>query len=210
MPIRSHARQTSRYGVLVGAVVDGREDPPGPTPHYEIQVRADGDYRVAVNVESSPGSEVYAHFDPNYAAPAALDLAGYAARGGFTELSTGPEGKGLDYLRDGLFPLDSLTPIPATGGALSLAGLLDAEVAKAKGDRSAVALAFGNVFEDQGRDPVFGFQPARGVHDIHLLQGDPPGRYAAEDREHGDGALFFRFSDGTTTALFIRFATQSV
>jgi uncharacterized protein YukJ len=211
-PRTRHGEQTSRYGVLVGQVVEGREDPPGtPTPHYEIHVRGGGaDYRIAVNVESAPDSEVYAHFDPAYAAPAGLDLVAYAGTAGFTELTTGPQGQGLDYLRDGLFPLDTMTRIAPDGSGVTLASLLDAEIAKAKADAGAVALAFGNFFEDHGRDEVFGFSPAQGVHDIHLMQDDPPGRYAAEDRQHGDGALFFRFSDGTTAALFIRFADQEV
>jgi uncharacterized protein YukJ len=208
-PRSRFAHQTSRYGVLVGQVVDGREDPPGPTPHYEIWLRAGGDYRVAVNVESSDDSEVVAHFEANYTAPPTLDLAALAGAPGFKALTTGEGGEGLDYLRDKLFPLDSMTPIPATGSGLTLASLLDAEVAKAKADPGAVAIVFGNAFEDRGKDAVFGFSPEQGVHDVHMLQGDPPGRYAADDRPHGDGALFFRFSDGTTAALFIRFGTQS-
>ena len=207
---RSRYAQQSVYGVLAGRVKAGREDPPGPTPHYEIWVQGQGDWRVAVNVRSSDGSEVLAYLDPSYAAPATLDLAALAARPGFQVLSTGPNGQGLDYLRDVLFPLDRMTPVAPSGGGATLASLLDAQVAKAEGDAGAVVIAFGNRFEDSGADETFGFSPEQGVHDVHMLQGDPPGPFARDDRAHGDGALFFRFSDASVAALFIRFATQSV
>ena len=207
---RSRYALQSVYGALVGRVKAGREDPPGPSPHYEIWVQGQGDWRVAVNVESRDGSEVLAYLDASYAAPATLDLAALGGRLGFHLLATGPDGEGLDYLRDGLFPLDRMTPIAPSGGGATLASLLDAQVARAQADPGAAVIAFGNRFEDSGADETFGFSPEQGVHDVHMLQGDPPGPFTRDDRTHGDGALFFRFSDASVAALFIRFATQSV
>jgi uncharacterized protein YukJ len=69
--------QPRRYGVLVGRIKDGQEDPDGAgkSPHYEIWVNADGaDYRVAVNVRSVDGSDVLAYFDPNFTAATKLRL----------------------------------------------------------------------------------------------------------------------------------------
>jgi uncharacterized protein YukJ len=42
---------------------------PGKSPHYEIWVRAGQNYRIAVNVRSVDGSDVLAHYDPNFTKP---------------------------------------------------------------------------------------------------------------------------------------------
>jgi hypothetical protein len=90
----------------VGRVTDGQENPGGSSPHYEILVDAAGTpYRVAVNVKSVQGSEVLAFFDPSYTNDTKLGLAALAAGPhGFTALQTGNVYKGLDYVRDALFP----------------------------------------------------------------------------------------------------------
>jgi hypothetical protein len=60
-----HARtkpptQQRTYGLLVGTIRDGQEDPAGHSPHYEIWVEADQNYRTVVNVRSVDGSDVVA------------------------------------------------------------------------------------------------------------------------------------------------------
>ena len=203
------ATQQRSYGVLVGTIRDGQEDPAGHSPHYEIWVEADRNYRIAVNVRSVDGSDVVAHYDPGFTNPTKLDLARLAAgEKGFTELPTGLGGKGLDYLRDDLFPIDAMTPIPPEGQGVTLRNLLDGQVERAKADRSAVVIAFGEFFQDRGRDGTFGFSPELGVHDIHMMQGNS-GNFADDNRINGDGALFIRFAGGETVALFVRFTTQS-
>ena len=211
----THARtkpptQQRSYGVLVGTIRDGQEDPDRHSPHYEIWVEADQNYRIAVNVRSVDGSDVLAHYDPNFTNPTRLDLAGLAAGAkGFTGLTTGPGGAGLDYLRDDLFPIDAMAPIPPDGQGVTLRNLLDGQIERAKADHSAVVIAFGEFFEDRGRDATFGFTPERGVHDIHMMQGNT-GSFADDNRINGDGALFIRFAGGETVALFARFTTQSI
>ena len=202
------ARRT--YGVLVGHVVEGREYGGGRSPHYEILVRADGDYRLAVNVRSVDGSDVLAIINPAFAQATRLDLAARAAAPpGFTALATGPEGMGLDYVRDGLFPLDAMVPVPADGSDTGLSEQLTALVQAAAAQAGSVVLAVGEFFEDRGRDATFGFSPERGVHDIHMMQGNS-GSFADDNRVRGDGALFLRAADGSMAALFVRFATQQI
>src|SRR5215831_12205790 len=199
--------QQRSYGVLVGTVRDGRKDPPGHSPHYEIWVQADTNYRIAVNVRSVDGSDVLAHYDPDFSNPTKRDLASLAAGNkGFTALQTGPQGAGLDYLRDDLFPIGAMTPIPAEVQAITLRNLLDAQIKRAKADQGAVVIAFGEFFRDRGRDSTFGFSPEQGVHDVHMMQGNR-GSFADDNRVNGDGALFIRFSDGETVALFVRFTS---
>jgi uncharacterized protein YukJ len=197
------------YGVLTGKVKAGRLDPGGDSPHYEIWIDAGPNYRLAVNVRSVDTSEVLVHYDPAYALPTKRALAALAAGpAGFTPLATGPAGAGLDYLRDGLFALADMHPIPPDGSGVTLRNLLDGQVQRAIADPGAIAIAFGEGFTDPGSDATFGFAPENGVHDIHMMQGNS-GSFAADNRVNGDGALFLRFAGGVTVALFIRFATQS-
>ena len=197
------------YGVLVGHVLGGRESG-GASPHYEILVEAGGRYRIAVNVRSVDGSDVLALFDPAFVQATRADLPALAAGpAGFTALATGPAGQGLDYLRDNLVALGRMMPAPPEGGAGALGPLLDAQVAEAVGDPKSVVLAFGEFFQDAGVDATFGFSPERGVHDVHMMQGNA-GSFAGDNRVRGDGALFLRGSDGVTGALFVRFTTQSL
>jgi uncharacterized protein YukJ len=213
MARKKPARAVRHYGVLVGKVIDGFESPEGASPHYEIHLNGAGqDFRIAVNVQSVDASEVLAYFDPNFEASGTLDLTNYLDRPGFSRIQTGPAGTdGLDYLRDNLFPLESMSPIPAAGSGVSLKNLLDANIERSKADQSAVVVAFGEYFEDAGQtDKYFGFRPERGIHDIHMMQGNS-GEFANDNRVHGDGALFLCFNNATEiAALFVRFQSQSV
>ncbi len=204
------ANAVRTYGVLVGHVVQGREYGGGQSPHYEILVKADGQYRIAVNVRSVDGSDVLAYLDTAFTRATRPDLAALASGApGFTPLITGPDGQGLDYIRDSLFPLDRMMPIPPDGGSGALAPLLDAQIATAIADTGSVVLAFGEFFQDPGSDRTFGFSPERGLHDIHMMQGNA-GKFADDNRVRGDGALLLRAGDGSTAALFVRFTTQSI
>ncbi|SEJ90944.1 DUF2278 family protein [Paraburkholderia diazotrophica] len=197
------------YGVLVGRITDGQENPHGNSPHYEILVDAAGTpYRIAVNIQSVEGSEVLAFFDQNYSNNTKLDLGSVTVGShGFNALKDGPGGNGLDYLRDELFPLDKMAPIPPDGSGITLSALLDAQIERAKQDSSSVIVAVGDMFDDSQTTEEVGFALGRGVHDIHMMQGNR-GHFAEDNRINGDGALFVRFSGGETIALFVRFLSQ--
>ncbi len=200
------------YAVLTGKIVDGRIDSNSlnRSSHYEIWVNAAGaDYRIAVNVRSVDGSDVLAFFDPIFTHPTKLDLADLAGTPGLRQLSTGPAGQGLDYLRDNLFPIAGMKDVPGDGSGISLENLLDAQIERAKADAEAVVIAFGESFVDQGSDRTFNFSPERGVHDIHMMQGNS-GDFASDNRVNGDGAIFIRYRGGETVALFVRFSSQTL
>jgi uncharacterized protein YukJ len=198
------------YGVLVGRITDGQENPGGKSPHYEILVDAAGTpYRIAVNIQSVEGSEVVAYFDRNYSGDTKLGLAALAAGPhAFKALTKGDGGNGLDYVRDNLFPLEQMKPIPPDGSGITLAALLDAQIERAKQDSLAVVIAVGDEFDDNQTTEQVGFALGRGVHDIHMMQGNI-GAFEHDNRINGDGALFVRFSGGETIALFVRFDSQS-
>ncbi|WP_084803068.1 DUF2278 family protein [Bradyrhizobium sp. NAS80.1] len=201
-----------QYGVLVGSIVDGFESPEGASPHYEIWVKGDADYRIAVNVQSVDDSEVLAYFDARFDRSGTLDLTSLLTGDpGFRALRTGPAGQGgLDYLRDNLFPIDQMQPIPAAGSGVTLKNLLDANIERAKADPTAMVVSFGEFFQDAGPDQYFGFRPERGIHDIHMMQGNS-GQFASDNRVHGDGALLLSFNNAQEiVALFVRFQTQSL
>ena len=99
-------------------------------------------------------------------------------------------------------------PIPPDVQGVTLRNPLDSRVKRAKADHDAAVIAFGEFFQDPGRDATFGFSPELGVHDIHMMQGNK-GSFADDNRINGDGALFIRFADGETVALFVRFTSQS-
>jgi uncharacterized protein YukJ len=206
---RKPANARRSYGVLVGKIRDGQMKPAGASPHYEIWIRGgDADFRVAVNVRSVDGSDVLVHYDADFQNPTKRDLAALAAGAqGFTALRTGSEGDGIDFLRDALFAVADMHPIPPEGSGVTLHHLLDGQIERTKADEDAVAIVFGEFFHDQGTDETFGFSPEQGVHDIHMMQGNS-GSFADDNRVNGDGALFIRFTQGETIALFTRFTVQ--
>ena len=151
-----------------------------------------------------------AFFDADFKPATKLDLATLASGPlGFTPLRTGPGGQGLDYLRDNLFPIQNMVPIPPEGAGVTLANLLDAQIERAKADKQSVVVVCGEFFHDQGSDHTFDFSPEQGVHDIHMMQGNS-GNFADDNRVNGDGALFIRYAGGETVALFARFSVQDL
>jgi uncharacterized protein YukJ len=196
-------------------VTDGAENP--DTTHYEILVDAAGEpFRIAVNIVSQDGSEDIVFFDRGFKGDTKVGLTALVdGAAGFQELTTGAGGNGLDYLRDqGLVDVNRMQPLPADGGSVSLSALLDAQIERAKADNGSTIIAFGNKFDDHTTTEDLLFKLGRGVHDIHMMQGnlpdpDPRFDHSRDNRINGDGALFVRFSNGETVALFSRFKTQS-
>ena len=87
---------------------------------------------------------------------------------------------------------------------------VDAQIKRAKVrlQRAAVRGSLWRVLRDPGRDTDFGFARNWACTTSTMMQGNR-GSFADDNRINGDGALFIRFADGETVALFIRFTTQS-
>jgi uncharacterized protein YukJ len=201
-----------QYGVLAGFVKDGLHDPTG-SPHYHIKVDANGKlFRVAIDFRSHGAGDLLAFFVPKLAGVTKFNIPALAENApGFRPLRVGAQiGEGLDYLRDELFVLDHMQPIPAVIDSISLSNLLAAQIARAAHTPSARIVAFGQSFRDPGPDKIFHFSPGWALHDVHMMQGqtreERPG-----NQTYGDGALFLWFGEEKElAALFIRFAAQSL
>jgi uncharacterized protein YukJ len=210
------------YGVLKGRVQQISADP--ASPHYQILVKGRDDkdlYRVAVNVRSTDRNDplLLYSFQENFTGPVLeklLDL-----EDGFTPQS-GEDAVTLDYVSMNLELEQYDDPDASSDGGDEIVYLdqrLDQALQQAIGADDVYVYAFGQRWDDstdprnRGRDPVFRFRPSRGVHDIHMNQGNPsPGPFANDNGRNQDGALLVQYQSSTSapwTAVFLAFDTQS-
>lgn len=173
---------------------------------------SDEQWRVAVNVESRQApSELLYLVEDDFHHPVTAALAGLAA--GWHRLAPGADGPHIDYVRGNLFDRARMRLLAPTieGPDNDLADLLEHWLGRAVTDPAATVFAFGQSWgPDAGvTDDVFGFEPARGVHDIHMNQGSA----APFDRDNGvrqDGALIVRFPQPERwLAIFLAFQSQA-
>ena len=204
MPIRN-------YGVLNGRVVRGIAEHNVRTPHYEILVDAGGvRFRVAVDTRSYDHGRPDLLFacDENFRHPLTERLA--TLGDGFDPIGAGA---GLDYVRGGFVERGRMHAIPSDlpGPDNDLNEKVGRWVDHAAADRSIALYAFGGRWgpEPQRRDAIFGFLPGNGLHDVHMNQGNPPGRHAHDNGAGQDGALLFHLErEDRWIALFLAFQSQ--
>jgi uncharacterized protein YukJ len=205
MPLR-------QYSVLKGRPVDLRQGS-GTSPHFQVLVVDDTErYRIAINVQSQDGSEVLFHVNPRFDHPMLEQLAELGA--GLHAVPSRPGGIALDYIRGNLLQPQQMVPLPiqTPGPDNDLNERIGMYVQRAMADEAAMIYAFGEPWgpEANKRDNYFGFLPGRGIHDIHMNQGNPPGRFAGDNGPWQDGGLIFQFPGQTQwVAVFLKFATQA-
>jgi uncharacterized protein YukJ len=205
MPIHS-------YSVLKGRPVNNRLAT-SKTKHYQILISANGQlHRIAVNVRSSDGSDVAFLVRPGFQHPL-TDLWRDLPEG-LTPLPSRPGGAALDYIRGNIAQPWEFQPLPlsADGPDNDLNEKIDAYVQRAMADETATVYAFGATWgpEPDTADKYFGFLPGRGIHDIHMNQGNPPGRFAGDNGVWQDGGLVFEFTDPDHwVAVFLKFQSQA-
>jgi uncharacterized protein YukJ len=197
-----------RYGVLKGRPVD-RRLATDDSDHYQIRVD-DGarDHRIAINVRGSSWPSLVEYvLDTDFDHVLTGQVA--ALPPGLTLIAPG---LGLDYVRQALFDRSHMRPLPATraGPDNDLNEKIDSVVARAIAEPGAMLYAFGEPF---GPDPVtdrtFGFMPSCGMHDVHMNQGSPEGRFRGDNGLGQDGALLVSFPQGRWSALFLKFQSQA-
>lgn len=200
------------YGVLKGRPVDRRLGM-GQSPHYQIRIAAGTEsFRIAVNVKSQLApSEVLYHIDERFEHPICERVV--ELRDGFHPLRPGPTQGGMDYIRGNLFDPSLMVPLPHTlpGPDNDLNEKFDAIIQRAMADESAMIYAFGESWGPEAGvpDKYFGFHPGRGIHDIHMNQGNT-GRFKKDNGVWQDGGLLVNFPDQQQwIGIFLAFQSQA-
>ncbi|HEX8693067.1 MAG TPA: DUF2278 family protein [Longimicrobium sp.] len=208
MPIKN-------YGVLVGRVTDFRVEAGRDSPHFQLRVNAGGtSFRIAVNVRSTdPGApELLFRLDEDFRHAVTAQVSRLGT--GFHPLPRPANGLSLDYVRGGFVHERDLKALPhdLPGPDNDLNEKIGRLAARAKGANDVMVYAFGARWgpEVGEKDQVFRFSPGNGVHDIHMNQGNPPGRHFGDNGADQDGALLFHFEgENRWVAVFLAFQSQS-
>lgn len=200
-----------RYGVLKGRAVERRLSTYADT-HYHIHILAGAtSYRAAINVQSqsSPSELEYLIRDP-FDEPWTARLDDLPL--GFTLLPPTRRDLALDYVRGPFVDPAAMRVLPfdLPGPQNDLNEAIDWYIARASAEEDALIYVFGSRWgpERRRRDPIFGFRPGNGVHDVHMNQGNTP-RFAGQDGIWQDGAVVVQFpSAGRWVAIFLKFQSQ--
>ncbi len=217
------------YSVLKGKPTAGKIVA-GSSTHYQITVQAaGGPFTVAVNIQSTDGSEVLYDIDHTFTPPDPSSLA--ALPTGMTPLPSEPGGLALDFVRERINGQPMITQAeltllpemvaPGPGKSAKQNGP-DLANLRAQALQNGVTLllqqaiaagnstvyAFGSAYADSGQ--------VDGIHDIHMNQGNPvPGSFAADNGIWQDGALLLQMPSlnpdpaKNWVAIFIAFQTES-
>ena len=200
------------YGVVRGRPTQAKvAQPAGDQPHYHVMVKTSDNHSfdVAINVESTDGTEVLFRLINAFTPP---HPTGWLAlpSGATTIGEAGATGLGVDFIRQHLTTRAQMALLPIGKGHVNaLNDALTDLATRAIADPSAEVFAFGQLYAaaSGGKpNPVFGFSPDLGVHDIHLNQGNPTGANGT----YQDGAFLVHFaSDGHWEAALLAFQSQS-
>ncbi len=192
------------YSVLKGDPTSGRLSN-NAIPHYLIDVDVNGaTWEIAVNIESSDGSEVLYLIDSNFMPPDpnALD----ALPVGLTPLAGLDANPAIDYLRSQVDSLPLVTeqqltllPLPGNDASGELQNAVIQFLNQAVADPGGTIYAFGSQYTT-----------GSGIHDIHMNQGNPAGSFERDNGIWQDGMLVFEMpATSTWAAIFIAFQTES-
>ncbi len=210
----------ANYGVLRARPIDRRLGA-GNNPHYQIHcVTPDPEpqrgtplsYRVAVNVKSrQQPSELLYLIEERFRHPI-TDLLETLAPG-YHPLPRRPDAGGLDFIRGNLFNPMRMVPLPFNlpGPDNDLNEKFDAIAQRALADETAELFAFGATWGPEANRPdsYFGFSPGRGIHEIHMNQGNSSA-FRDADGVWQDGGLIFHFPEQRQwIAVFTAFQSQA-
>jgi hypothetical protein len=203
------------YGVVIGVFDHFLRDDPnnfGSWYHGKVYVRAPaGVYEAAVDVSTPQGVHVQYRIAPMRPE----SFANVSALGdGFHPLPSTPGSGALDYVRSEVLRLRlgcMFAPLAWLVRLLAriLEGLLESRSwTFSNGDNALNELE--RNLQGAQRLYLFGapYTHGLGVHDVHMNQGDPPGRFQALDGIWQDGAVVIERLDGLIGFL-VKFETQT-
>jgi uncharacterized protein YukJ len=199
------------YALLKARPIDRRLGA-GDNPHYQVLCADDADrHRIAINVKSklSPSELEYA-IVPRFTHPIVARLG--ELKIGLHKIDRKPNGLALDFIRGNLFDPRVMVPLPfsVAGPDNDLNDKIDHYVQRAMADETALVYAFGETWgPEPARDKYFGFTPGRGIHDIHMNQGNV-GSFVKDDGVWQDGGLIFGFpQQNLFVGIFLKFQSQA-
>lgn len=204
------------YGVLkCRAVKSKMEREDNESPHFQVLVKDNrNEYRLAINVQSiqAPVDLLYL-VNNKFEHPITNQLVNLEL--GFHEIKESERKAGgiaLDYIRGNLFDVTQMKPLPADapGQEDDLHDIIDLYIQRTLNNQEADLYAFGEPWGPENKaDKIFGFQPGRGIHNIHMNQGSKA-PFARENGVYQDGGLFIHFRDRNEwVAAFFAFQSQS-
>ncbi len=199
------------YGVLKGRLKERRHSGKG-WAHYQLRLVAAGaDYRAAVNVRSMlHPSEVEYLVVKHFEHPITDELRRLEA--GFHPLRSRPGGRSLDYIRLNLFSPAQFRTLPCEGPECGgdLNEVLDRVFLPVLRDPAAWVYTFGEPWGPaQATDRVFRFFPSRGIHEVHMNQGNDPSHWE-QDAVWQDGAVLIEHPRRQHwVGIFLKFQSQS-
>ena len=123
------------------------------------------------------------------------------------------KGSNLDFLRRNMvgdFNRMTLLPNNAPGLDNDLEDKLRLALEKSKADPNSLIFAFGEKWPStNNKDKYFAEIKDQGIHDIHMNQGNPPGKFEKDNGVFQDGGLLIYYpSLNQWTALLLAFQTQ--
>lgn len=200
-----------KYGVLKGRVIKGMMGR-GNSSHYEVYVSADDiDYRIAINIKSQlKPSELLFYINENFQNKFTNELSNLPF--GFISLKSKFNQKyALDFIRQKFFTREDMIAIPPNkpGENNDLNEKVDKIIQECINDDESVIYAFGEKWGPEvKRDKYFDFMPGRGIHDIHMNQGNDK-QFEKDNGIWQDGGIFVNFpSKNKWTVLFLAFQSQ--
>ncbi|NGZ75343.1 YukJ family protein [Saccharibacillus alkalitolerans] len=200
-----------RYGVLKAKAVRSIHGF-GSQPHFHICLEDDRGtrYRASINIKSkaSPSELLYC-IRPCF--PGDAEQLKALPRG-LTPIEKELPVRGLDFVRRPLFRREEMVPLPASlpgpDNDLNekIVALIDSAIA-ARADLYVFGDSWGP--EPETPDYYFGFRPGRGLHNIHMNQGNAR-PWHDDNGAFRDGAILVRFAEGDRwIGLFLAFQSQS-
>jgi uncharacterized protein YukJ len=205
MPLQS-------YAVLKCRVLEGQEGQ-NDSPHYQIHGVDPNNthYRIAVNIHSQAmPSDLLYYCNERFEHPIIQKM--LALEDGLTPLTAGSNSMALDYIRGNLFDNRQMQILPAElpGADNDLNEKISKYVQWALSMNDALIYVFGASWgPEEQADPYFDFEPSRGIHDIHMNQGNS-GKWTDDNGPWQDGGLFFHFpAIDRWVAIFLAFQSQS-
>lgn len=207
MPLRN-------YHLFVGRYDRGLMAP--DANHFEIKLNTGNDfYRVAVNVRSQDGSMLLSYVDDNFRHELCDRLLeGFPDNGTFNINDAAKRRQfGLDFLRRNLigdFNRMVVLPNNAPGLDNDLQDKLTLALDRSKADPNARIFVFGEQWPStNNRDRYFAEIKDQGIHDIHMNQGNPRGRFDRDNGVFQDGGILIYFpSLDRWTAILLAFQSQ--